>query len=72
MSGRQRLLAEIEAQRRASEHEHIGDLPADGLSLEPDDNSYNPYDKPVLAKPMREERGASLRRRLLKFGKRRP
>lgn len=71
MSGRQRLLAEIEAQRLASNPDHIADLPADGLSLEPDDNSYNPYDKPLLAKPLREDLGATARRRLLEKRKRR-
>ena len=71
MSGRQRLLAEIEAQRLASKPDPIADLPADGLSLEPDDNSYNPYDKPLFAKPLREEQCANARRRLLKNRKRR-
>lgn len=68
MSGREALLAEIEARRRAQAAkkktgvERIEILAAD-LSLEPDDTSYNPYDKPSLAKPLDTDRASRYRRR---------
>ncbi|MDJ0907352.1 MAG: hypothetical protein QNI96_15145 [Woeseiaceae bacterium] len=75
MSGRQTLLAEIEARRRAqAQKDTTGtvEILAADLALEPDDTSYNPYDKPGAAKPLKVERGVTPRRRaFLKNKKRR-
>ncbi len=66
MSGRQSLLAEIEARRRAQAQKDMADkvevLAAD-LTLEPEDTSYDPYDKPGAAKPLNVDRERSTRRR---------
>ncbi|MDJ0814437.1 MAG: hypothetical protein QNJ23_11985 [Woeseiaceae bacterium] len=74
MSGRQSLLAEIEARRRAQATKDMTDqfdvLAAD-LTLVPDDNSYDPYDKPGPAKPLDVDRGATVRRKVLQRKKRR-
>jgi hypothetical protein len=74
MSGRESLLAEIEARRRAQAKQDSSDkieiLAAD-LSLAPEDTSYNPYDKPGAAKPLSTDSGAMLRRRALRKKKRR-
>ena len=53
MSGRQTHLAEIEARRRAAAKDQEIDILSAELSLAPEDNSYNPYDKPGPAKPLR-------------------
>ena len=69
MSGRQSLLAEIEARRRAQAKQDMTDeveiLAAD-LTLAPDDNSYNPYDKPAAAKPLDVDSDTTLRRKALR------
>jgi hypothetical protein len=69
MSGRQSLLAEIEARRRAQAKQDMTDqveiLAAD-LTLAPDDNSYNPYDKPGGAKPLDVDSDTTLRRKALR------
>ena len=66
MSGRQTLLAEIEARRRAqAQKDSTGtvEILAGDLALEPDDTSYDPYDKPGAAKPLDIDRGAKPRRK---------
>ena len=74
MSGRESLLAEIEARRRAQAKkdmtDHVEVLAAD-LTLAPDDTSYDPYDKPGPAKPLDVDRGATIRRKALRRDKRR-
>ena len=74
MSGRQSLLAEIEARRRAQAKKDMTDqievLAAD-LTLAPDDNSYDPYDKPGPAKPLDVDRGLKTRRKVSRRDKRR-
>jgi hypothetical protein len=74
MSGRESLLAEIEARRRAQAQKESSDnievLAAD-LSLAPEDTSYDPYDKPGAAKPLNTDSGAKLRRKALRYRKRR-
>ncbi len=74
MSGRQTLLAEIEARRRAKAQEDatgtVEVLAAD-LALEPDDTSYNPYDKPGAAKPLNIDRGVTPRRKAFRKKRRR-
>ena len=64
MSGRQTHLAEIEARRRAAAKEQEIDILAADLSLAPEDTSYNPYDKPGPAKPLRvDDRRRNRKRR---------
>ena len=74
MSGRQTLLAEIEARRRAQakkdKTEQVEILAAD-LTLAPDDTSYNPYDKPGAAKPLDVDSDVTIRRKALRNKKRR-
>jgi hypothetical protein len=69
MSGRETLLAEIEARRRAQAKKNKTDqveiLAAD-LSLAPEDTSYNPYDKPGAAKPLDLDGDATIRRKALR------
>ena len=74
MSGRQTLLAEIEARRRAqarTETTGTGEILATDLALAPDDTSYDPYDKPGAAKPLNVDRGVTACRKALRR-KRRP
>ena len=74
MSGRQTLLAEIQARRRAQakkdKTEQVEILAAD-LTLAPDDTSYNPYDKPGAAKPLDIDSDVTIRRKALRNKKRR-
>lgn len=69
MSGRQILLAELEARRRAQaskgQTDEVEVLAAE-LTLAPDDNSYDPYDKPGPAKPLDVERDVTVRRKALR------
>ena len=63
MSGRESLLAEIEANRQATDADHGVHEPVE-LGMAADDNSYNPYDKPGHAKPLRlEARRMTFRRK---------
>jgi hypothetical protein len=65
MSGRQSLLAGLEAKRRAAaEKDEIEILAAD-LSLAPDESSYDPYDKPGHAKPLDIDSDVTFRRKSL-------
>ena len=74
MSGREVLLAEIEAQRRAQARkdrtQQVEILAAD-LSLAPEDTSYDPYDKPGPAKPLDVDSDATIRRKALRKSKNR-
>ncbi len=74
MSGRESLLAEIEARRRAQAQKgkngEVEILAAD-LSIAPEDTSYDPYDKPGPAKPLNTDRGIKLRGKALRSKKRR-
>ncbi len=74
MSGRESLLAEIEARRRAQAQKgkngEVEILAAD-LSIAPEDTSYDPYDKPGPAKPLNTDRGIKLRGKALSSKKRR-
>ena len=65
MSGRQSLLAEIEAKRRAAVQKDEVEVLAADLSIVPDERSYNPYDKPGHAKPLDIELGVTFRRKAL-------
>lgn len=74
MSGRQSLLAEIEARRRAQARmEETGqvEILAADLTLLPEDTSYDPYDKPGAAKPLDVDSDGTLRLRALRKHKRR-
>jgi len=65
MSGRQSLLAEIEAKRRAAAKRDEVEVLAADLSIAPDETSYNPYDKPGHAKPLDIEPDVTFRRKVL-------
>ena len=74
MSGRQSLLAEIEARRRAQAKKEQTDqveVLAAELTLAPEDTSYNPYDKPGAAKPLDIDSAATIRRKALSKNRRR-
>ena len=72
MSGRQRHLAEIEARARAAAPDPEIEILAADLSIAPEDSSYDPYNKPGPAKPLRVDvEGLKARRRILKKLKRR-
>ena len=66
MSGRQSLLAEIEAKRRAAAKKDEVEVLAADLSIAPDDVSYDPYDKPGHAKPLDIDPDVTFRRKALK------
>lgn len=63
MSGRQRHLAEIEARRQAAARDNEIEILAVDLSIAPEDNSYDPYDKPGPAKPLRLDMRSKTRKR---------
>ncbi|MDH3612994.1 MAG: hypothetical protein OES10_06890 [Gammaproteobacteria bacterium] len=67
MTGRESLLAEIEAKRREKAAERIEVLTAD-LTFAADNTGYNPYDNPGPPKPLDVD--GTLRRRALKSRKR--
>lgn len=62
MTGRQTLLAEIEAKRRKQAEDPIEVLQAD-LSCCAEDAGYNPYDNPGPAKPLSVDHDPSSRPR---------
>jgi hypothetical protein len=66
MSGRQSLLAEIEAKRRAAADKDEVEVLAAELTIAPDENAYNPYDKPGHAKPLNTDSDVTIRRKALK------
>ena len=66
MSGRQSLLAEIEAKRRAAAKKDDVEVLAADLSIAPEENAYNPYDKPGHAKPLDIDSDVTIRRKALK------
>jgi hypothetical protein len=74
MSGRQSLLAEIEARRRAQakmdQTDQVDILAAD-LTLVPEDTSYDPYDKPGAAKPLDVDSYGTVRLKALRKQQRR-
>ncbi len=51
MTGRERLLAEIEAKRLKQAESQVDILSAD-LRIGADDSGYDPYDNPGSAKPL--------------------
>ena len=65
MSGRQILMAEIEARRRSEAKDEIEVLAAD-LAIVSDEDGYNPYDKPGHSKPLSIEIDATTRRKALR------
>ncbi len=65
MSGRQTLLAEIEARQRRAATGETEILTTD-LTIASDDDGYNPYDKPGHAKPLTVDRASAIRRKALK------
>jgi hypothetical protein len=66
MTGRQSLLADIEAKRRKRTADRIEVLSA-GISFSPTENiGYNPYDNPGPAKPLDVDTDAAIRRKTLK------
>jgi hypothetical protein len=65
MSGRQTLLAEIEARQRSAAKSEIEVLAVD-LTIASDEEGYDPYDKPGHAKPLSIDRAATIRRKALK------
>ena len=70
MSGRQSHLAEIEAKRRAAAKKDDVEVLAADLSIAPEEESYDPYDKPGHAKPLNVEPDVTFRRKALKKNKR--
>jgi hypothetical protein len=64
MSDRQRHLAGIEDRRRAEAARRPVETVAADLGLVPEDTSYNPYDNPGPAKPLRLEPDSRARRRV--------
>jgi hypothetical protein len=62
MTGRETLLAEIEAKRRKQAADPIEVLQTN-LSCSAEDTGYNPYDNPGPAKPLRVDSDASSRPR---------
>jgi len=60
MTGRQTLLAEIEAKRREDAAEPVEVLQAEYI-CSAEDAGYNPYDNPGPAKPLSVDREASAR-----------
>ena len=66
MSGRQSLLAEIEAKRRAAAEKDEVEVLAADLSIAPEETSYDPYDKPGHAKPLDIDPDVTFRRKALK------
>jgi hypothetical protein len=66
MSGRQSLLAEIEAKRRAAAKKDEVEVLAADLSIAPEEASYDPYDKPGHAKPLDIDPELTFRRKALK------
>ncbi len=71
MSDRERLLAELEARRQAAPAEQKLEILAADLSLAVEDTSYNPYDNPGHAKPLRLDGVMNARRAAVKRRKRR-
>lgn len=69
MSGRQTLLAEIEARQRLAAKGETEILTTD-LTIATDDDGYNPYDKPGHAKPLNVDRASAIRRKALKLKRR--
>jgi hypothetical protein len=53
MTGREGLLAEIEARRYQEEEDRVEVLNAE-LTVRPEEAGYNPYDNPGLAKTVME------------------
>jgi hypothetical protein len=66
MSGRQSLLAEIEAKRRGAATRHEIEVLDAELTLASEDTGYNPYDRPGPAKPLDVESGVTVRLKALK------
>ena len=69
MTGRESLLAEIEARRHKAAREPIKVLRAD-IDIVPGDSGYNPYDNPGPAKPLDVDGETTIRRSALKAKKR--
>ena len=65
MSGRQTLLAEIEARQQSAAKGEI-EIRAVDLTLASDEEGYNPYDKPGHAKPLTIDSATSIRRKAFK------
>ena len=61
MTGRETLLAEIEAERRKNAAEPVEVLQVD-LIYSAEEAGYNPYDNPGPAKPLSVERDVSTSR----------
>jgi hypothetical protein len=66
MSGRQHLLAEIEAKRRNAAKTNEIEVLAAELTLAHEDSGYDPYDRPGSAKPLEVDGGATTRLKALK------
>ena len=71
MSGRQSLLAEIEAKRRGAATRHEIEVLDAELTLASEDPGYNPYDRPGPAKPLDVESDVTVRLKALKRKRRR-
>ncbi len=69
MSGRQTLMAEIEARRRSEAKDEIEVLAVD-LAIASDEDGYNPYDTPGHSKPLAVDCNPTIRRKTLKPGRR--
>ena len=65
MSGRQTLLAEIEARQQSAATGEI-ELHAVDLTIASDEEGYDPYDKPGHAKPLTIDGAATIRRKALR------
>jgi len=66
MSGRERLLAEIEAKRRNMARKDDVDVLSVELSLVDDEDGYDPYDKPGSAKPLNVDTAGTVRLKALR------
>lgn len=60
MSGRQHLLAEIEARRRDAAKTNEVEVLATELTLAHEETGYDPYDCPGSAKPLDVDGGATV------------
>ena len=66
MSGRESLLAEIEAKRRTMARNDDVEILSVELSLANEDSGYDPYDKPGSAKPLDVDSVGTIRLKALR------
>lgn len=71
MSGRQSLLAEIEAKRRSAAVEDDIEVLAAEFTLAHEESGYDPYDRPGPAKPLDVDGEVTIKFKALKRKRRR-